>query len=187
MARATDDPEGRLPMHRRLLAALAAGALLVTACGDDDAGNAGSGDDEYVEAMAASMQQDEDLPFAEADIDCLSREFVEALGGAERLESEGITPEDLSSDEGLDDLGLELGQEEADGIAASFGNCDVSLAELVLSEAGEDVPAEVRDCVEENLDEDVLAEFFATVLVDEETGDEPPEALLEPLLACFQS
>ncbi|MCO8128893.1 hypothetical protein NHL50_16905 [Acidimicrobiia bacterium EGI L10123] len=174
-------------MHRRLLAALAAGALLVTACGDDDTGNAGSGDDEYVEAMAASMQQDEDLPFAEADIDCLSREFVEALGGAERLESEGITPEDLSSDEGLDDLGLELGQEEADGIAASFGSCDVSLAELVLAEAGEDVPAEVRDCVEENLDEDVLAEFFATVLVDEETGDEPPEALLEPLLACFQS
>lgn len=174
-------------MHRRLLAALAAGALLLSACGDDDSGNAGSGDDEYVEAMAASMQQDEDLPFADEDIDCLSTEFVEALGGAERLEDEGITPEDLGSDEGLDELGLELGREEADGIAASFGTCDVSLAELVLSEAGEDVPADVRDCVEENLDEDVLATFFATVLVDEETGEEPPDELLEPLLTCFQS
>lgn len=169
-------------MHRRLLAALAAGALLLAACGDDDAG---SGDDEYVEAMAASMQRDADLPFADEDIDCLSNEFVEALGGAERLEAEGITPEDLGSDDGLDDLGLELGQEEADGIAASFGNCDVSLAELVLSEAGEEVPAEVRECVEENLDEDALADFFASVLVDEDTGDEPPAELLEPLSACF--
>lgn len=173
-------------MHRRTLAALVAGTLLLGACGDDS-GDAGSGDDEYVAAMAESMQQDADLPFEDDDIDCLSEQFVDALGGAERLESEGITPEDLSGDEGLDDLGLELGQEEADGIAASFGNCDVSLAELVLSEAGEDVPPEVRDCVEENLDEDVLAEFFATVLVDDETGDEPPEALLEPLLTCFQS
>lgn len=174
-------------MHRRLLAALAAGTLLLSACGDDDSGNAGSGDDEYVEAMAASMQEDEDLPFADEDVDCLANGFVDALGGAERLEEEGITPEDLGSDEGLQDLGLELGEEEADGIAASFGNCDVSLAELVLSEAGEDVPADVRECVEDNLDEDVLADFFATVLVDEETGEEPPAELLEPLLTCFQS
>jgi hypothetical protein len=172
-------------MHRRLLAALAAGALLLSACGDDDAGNAGSGDDEYVEAMAESMQRDDDLPFADEDIDCLADEFVDALGGAERLEEDGITPEDLRSEDGLDELGLEMGQEEADGIAASFGSCDVSLAELVLSEAGDDVPPEVRDCVEENLDEDVLADFFATVLVDEETGDEPPAELLEPLMACF--
>ena len=171
-------------MHRRLLAALAAGALLFTACGDDS-GNAGSGDDEYVEAMASSMEQDEDLPFAEQDIDCLSNEFVGALGGAERLEEEGITPEDLSGDAGLDELGLDLGEQEADAIAASFGNCDVSLAELVLAEAGDDVPDEVRQCVEENLDEEVLADFFATVLVDEETGEDPPEELLDPLLSCF--
>lgn len=61
----------------------------------------------------------------------------------------------------------------------------MSLSELVLAEAGTEVPDEVRACVEENLDEEVLAEFFATVLVDEQTGDEPPEELLEPLMACF--
>lgn len=171
-------------MHRRLLATLAAGALLLTACGDDDS-DAGSGDAEYAEALAESMQRDDDLPFADEDVDCLSEEFVDALGGAERLEADGITPDDLRSEAGLDELGLELGQEEADGIAASFGNCDVSLAELVLSEAGDDVPPEVRDCVEENLDEDVLADFFATVLVNEDAEDEPPSELLEPLMACF--
>lgn len=171
-------------MHRRLLATLAAGAMLLTACGDDSE-DAGSGDEEYVQAMVDSMEQDPDLPFAEEDVDCLAQEFVGALGGAERLEADGITAEDLRSDKGLDELGLELGQEEADGIAASFGNCDVSLSQLVLAEAGDDVPAEVRQCVEDNLDEEVLAEFFATVLVDEQSGDQPPEELLEPLLACF--
>lgn len=172
-------------MHRRLLAALVAGALLLAACGDDDAGSASSADAEYVEAMAASMQEDEDLPFDEADVDCLSKEFVGALGGAERLEADGIEPDDLRDDSGLDELGLELGRDEAEGIAAAFGTCDVSLAELVLDEAGTEVPDEVRECVEENLDEEVLAQFFATVLVDEDTGDDPPEELLEPLMACF--
>lgn len=172
-------------MHRRLLAVLAIAALLAGACGDDGGEDAGGGDDEYVQAMAASMREDGELPFADGDVDCLAGEFVGALGGAERLEADGITPEELRSDDGLEDLGLELGQDEADGIAAAFGSCEVSLAELVLAEAGEEVPAEVRACVEENLDEDVLAEFFATVLVDEQTGDEPPAELLEPLVACF--
>lgn len=160
---------------------LAAGAVLLAACGDDSSDAA----DDYTEAMAASMARGEELPFDQQDIDCLSVEFVDALGGAERLEEDGITPEDLRREEGLDQLGLELGEKEAEGIARAFGDCDVSLAELVLAEAGEEVPAEVRDCVEENLDEEVLADFFARVLVDESAQQEPPEALLEPLLTCF--
>lgn len=172
-------------MRSRLLACLSAAALLVASCGDDDSGGGEGATNEYTEALAASMAEDQDLPFDQQDIDCLSVEFVDALGGAERLEADGITPEDLRSDEGLDQLGLELGDEEAEGIAAAFGECDVSLAELVLAEAGEDVPPEVRDCVEENLDEDVLADFFARVLVDDAAGEEPPEELLEPLLQCF--
>jgi len=173
-------------MRSRALACLAAGALVLAACGDDESSG---GDDartaEYEEAMAASMAADEDLPFEQGDIDCLSGEFVEALGGAERLEEQGIQPEDLGGEEGLSELGLELGDEEAEGIAAAFGDCDVSLAELVLAEAGDEVPAEVRSCVEENLDEEVLADFFARVLVDDSAGDEPPDELLEPLLECF--
>jgi len=169
---------------RRVLALFLAGALVLAACGGDDESGEGEAN-EYSEAMAASMAEDEDLPFEQQDVDCLSIEFVDALGGPDRLEEEGIEPADLRSDEGLDQLGLEISDEEAEGIAAAFGACDVSLAELVLSEAGEDVPKETRDCVEENLDEEVLAEFFARVLVDESSDQEPPEELLEPLLQCF--
>jgi hypothetical protein len=164
-------------MRSRRLACLAAAAFLLAACGGDDDASGDGRNEEYREAMAASMAEDEDLPFEQGDIDCLSGEFVSALGGAERLEEQGIEPADLRSDEGLSELGLDLGEEEAEGIAAAFGDCDVSLAELVL--------AEVRSCVEENLDEEVLADFFARVLVDDTAGEEPPEELLEPLMACF--
>lgn len=174
-------------MRLRRFACLAVASLVIAACGgDDDASGGDARTEEYREAMAASMADDEDLPFEQADIDCLSGEFVGALGGAEGLEEQGIEPADLRSDEGLSELGLELGEQEAKGIAAAFGDCNVSLAELVLAEAGDDVPAEVRDCVEENLDEEVLADFFARVLVDDAASEEPPEELLEPLLGCFQ-
>lgn len=170
-------------MRLQLLACLCAAALLLGACGDDDSADGAT--NEYTEAMAASMAGDEDLPFDQDDIDCLSVEFVQAIGGAEALEEEGITPDDLRGETGLEELGLELGDEEAANIAAAFGECDVSLAELVLAEAGDDVPPDVRDCIEENLDEEVLADFFARVLVADADGEQPPEELLEPLLQCF--
>jgi hypothetical protein len=163
-----------------VLATLVLGALAVAACGGDDDGAA----NEYSEAMAASMAE-EDLPFDQQQIDCLSVEFVDAIGGPERLEEAGIEPDDLSGEQGLAELGLDLGEEEAQGLAASFSSCDVSLVELVLDEAGDQVPEGVRDCVEQNLDEDALAEFFAIVLVDESQSEEPPPALLEPIAACF--
>lgn len=170
-------------MLRRTVIALVVSALLLGACGDD-----GGDDDaraEYVEAMTAAMAADQDLPFPAEDRECLAGEFVDALGGASALQDAGVTPEALADNEDLTALDLDLGEDEAQAIAASFGNCDVSLAELVLAEAGEDVPAEVRSCVEENLDEDVLADFFAQVLVDDAASEQPPEALLEPLMACF--
>lgn len=172
-------------MHRRLLPALAVAALLVAACGDDDAGDDAEATAEYQEALAASMAEDEDVPFAPEDIDCLAGEFVDAIGGAPALEDAGVTPEELRDSDDLQGLGLDLGDAEADAVAASFGACDVSLAQLVLDEAGEEVPAEVRTCVEENLDEDVLADFLANLLVDADATEDLPAELLEPLTACF--
>lgn len=171
-------------MHRRLLAALVAAALLVAACGDD-AGDDADATAEYQEALAASMAEDEDVPFAPEDIDCLAGEFVDAIGGATALDDAGVTPEELRESDDLQGLGLDLGDAEADAVAASFGACDVSLAQLVLDEAGEEVPAEVRTCVEENLDEDVLADFLANLLVDADASDDLPAELLDPLTACF--
>lgn len=170
-------------MPRRTVVAVVASTLLLAACGDD-----GGGDDEararYVDAMAESMAAD-DLPFAPENRECLSGKFIDAMGGASALQGAGVTPKELADGQDLAALDLDLGEDDAEAIAASFAECDVSLADMLLADVGEEVPAEVRSCVEENLDEEVLADFFAQVLVDEAASDQPPEALLEPLMACF--
>ena len=59
-------------MHRRLLAVWPPPPSC-SARAATTSGNAGSGDDEYVEAMADSMRaRTSDLPFADDDIDCLA-------------------------------------------------------------------------------------------------------------------
>ncbi|HEU5084015.1 MAG TPA: hypothetical protein VFU14_11790 [Acidimicrobiales bacterium] len=170
-------------MLRRTVVTLVASALLLAACGDD-----GGEDDEararYVDAMAESMAAD-DVPFAPEDRECLSGKFVDAMGGASALEDAGVTPAEIADGEDLAALDLDLGEDDAEAIAASFRECDVSLADMLLADAGDQVTPEMRACVEENLDEEVLADFFAQVLVDDEASTEPPEALLEPLMACF--
>lgn len=169
-------------MLRRTLAPLLAGVLLLAACGGDDDDGAA---EEYNKAMTGLLAGGEDVQFAAEDRECLGVQFVEALGGPGAFEDAGVTPAELAKAEDLTTLGLDLGEEEARAMAGAFGNCDVSLAQMLLDEAGEDVPADVRSCVEENLDEEVLADFFARLLVEREASSEPPEAVLEPLLSCF--
>lgn len=170
---------------KKLLGALAAGALLFAACSDD--GGSGGGDSNaYSDALAESMRAEEELPFADEDIDCLAVEFVDAVGGPSALEDAGIDPEDLSSPDDLSDSELELGDEEAEKLAGSFGECGVSIADIFLSEMGDEVTDEQRSCVEDNLDEDELADFLAQSIVGGgENADELPSGVMEELIGCF--
>ncbi len=172
---------------KRFLAALAAGTLLFAACGDDDDGGGSSAEsNEYSEALAAQLSSEEDLPLEGEQVDCLAAEFIDAVGGPSALEDAGVTPEDIADSEDVSELGLDLGEEEAEELASSFGDCDISLTELIISQAGDDIPDEVRDCVEDNLDEDALADFFAQTIIDEESaGDDLPPDIMEGLLGCF--
>lgn len=161
----------------------------IASCGDDDGGDTAAGEtSEYSEAVASSLRESgEDLPFTEEQVECLSVQFVDVLGGPSALEEAGIEPEELEAAENPRELGLELGAEEADEFASSFADCNISLAELILAEAGDDVPEDVRTCVQDNIDEEALADFFAQVLLSESGEEQPPEAVLEPLIGCFTS
>lgn len=163
----------------RLLPLFVSVALLLAGCGDG-----GSGD--YEQALAESLSENEDVPFDEGQIDCLASEFVAAVGGPEALEAADITPEELRASDSIEELGLDPGSVDPDALAASFGNCDISLAELILDEAGDQVPQDVRDCITDALDEDVLSEFFAqTIVSGDESGDDLPPQVMEGLLACL--
>lgn len=171
-------------------------SLAVVACGADDsssaerAGGDGDGDgqaSEYSDAVANSLRSNgEDLPFTDDQIECLSVEFVDVLGGPDRLREAGVEPQELEAAESPAALGLELDEADAEQFAASFGECDIQLTELLLAEADQELPEEVRDCVEDKMDEQALADFFARMLLSDEATLEPPAAVLEPVAACFQ-
>ena len=157
--------------------------MLFAACGDDGGGSAGS--NEYSDAVAEAVRSEGDVPFSDDEVECLSRELVDAVGGPSAFEDAGIDPEDLESTANLGDSGLDISDEQADAVADSFGTCDINLTDAFFSDLGYDVPDEVRSCVEDNLDEDAFAELFSQALVsDSPDGDLPPE-LLQDLSECL--
>lgn len=166
----------------KFFGAILASGLLLAACGDD---GGGGGSNEYSDAIAESIRADEDVPFSEEEIDCLSVEFVDAIGGPDAFEDAGVSPEDVAESNDLSTTDLELGEDEAEGIAGAFGECDISLTEAFLSDFGDEVPDEVRTCIEENIDDEVFADLFAQAIIAGDEGDEPPPELMESLTSCI--
>lgn len=165
------------------MGAVMAGGLLLAACGDDG-GDSAAGSNEYSDAIGEAIRSEGDVPFSDDEIDCLSQELVDAVGGPSTFEDAGIEPGDLAGTSDLSESGLELGDEEATAVAASFGKCDINLTEAFLDDLGEDVPDDVKSCIEENLSEDAFADLFAQALVSGGEGDELPPELLQDLTAC---
>lgn len=171
----------------KILGTVAAVCLLFAACGDDDGGGAGS--NEYSEALAEMLKNEPDTPFSDDDIDCLSAELIEALGGPSALEDEGVTPEDIASSEDISELDLEVSDELAGKVANSFSDCDISPTDRILAELGDEVPDEVRECLEEKVSDDDFADLYAESLISgEEPGnDDIPPELTSAFAECISA
>jgi hypothetical protein len=99
----------------------------------------------------------------------MAEKTIDAIG-ADTLEEEGITPEDVVDSDGPEDLGLELSDDQATEAARAFFDCDMSLAEAF---AGADAPEEAIECIDDNLDEDRMVEAIALQYQgDEDEADE---------------
>ncbi len=174
-------------LKSKIVGVVMAGGLLFAACGDDDGGGGDSSasSNEYSDAVAEAIQSEGDVPFSDDEVDCLARELVDAVGGASAFEDAGVSVDDLSSSADLSDSGLDIGEDEARAVAGSFSKCDINLTDAFLEDLGDDVPDEVRSCIEDNLDEDTFADLFADALVTGGEGDDLPPELLEDLTACL--
>lgn len=137
---------------RRGTALLALLALAVTGvgCSDDDDGAA----QEYIDAVSASLLEDEEFPVDEEQADCVAETTVEAFG-VDFLEENDVTPEAFAEAEGPQDLDIEVREDQARRAAQAFVECDLPLGEFF---AGPDATDEAVDCVEENLDEEALVD-----------------------------
>ena len=149
------------------------------ACGDDGGGGDAEGDQEYVDAAVAGFEEG-DLPFGEDATECLAAGLVRAFGGAEAFEEAGVEPEDMESED-FDpvEAGLELDEDGAEVLAGTFEECDISMADLLVTSIegeGADVGDDLRDCLEENVEQDAWAEVFTQAIVDPDSFEnEPPE------------
>ncbi len=167
----------------KLIGACLAAGLLVAGCGDDGGDSAGS--NEYSDAVADAIRSDGDVPFSDDEVDCVAREMVDALGGPDTFADADIAPEDLADTDSLADSGLEVTEEQAKDVAQSFGTCDIDLTDAFLDGLGEDIPADVRSCVEESFGEDVFADLFAQAFVSGGQGDDLPPEVLQDLTECI--
>lgn len=155
--------------------ALALSILLLGAaagCSDDDGGDA----QPYIDALQEAFLEDEEEAFrpTEEQAGCFAERTIEAIG-VDTIEEAEVTPEELAESDGPAEAGIELSEEQAREAAQAFTGCGLSLAGAF---AGEDADDQLVDCVDENLDEDLVVDAFtASYLGNESESDDLFEQL----------
>jgi hypothetical protein len=143
--------------------------------GDDDGGGgrgAAEEDDPYVAAAVESIESDPEFPLDHDAAVCFASHMIGAIG-SDNLREAGIDPQDFADEESPDltELGIELDDDQVDQLASAFTDCDISLAEMFVSDAGPDAPPGLADCIEENLDEERFARIFAEAVAFGDTEE----------------
>lgn len=155
------------------LAALGTAAVLtgVAACGGGGGdGQAGA----YVDALVSKFEEGGDFPFETEQARCLARGFV-ATVGVDELEEKDITPEELAASDDPTALGLDLGPDEAEGFADTIQGCDLSVGDLFLAgarQSGIEVPDDLAECINDNVDEDAFYDLVAQSIIAEDGIDD---------------
>jgi hypothetical protein len=148
---------------------------------DDDGGDEGSETSEPIDDEVAALTAEDyegalveqftggggsNLVLAPEAASCLAPRWVEAMT-VERLQQAGTTVADLA-DPSFDVTVLELPQDAAEAMAASFGECDVNLIdEFAVQLAGE--APDVQDCIVDTIDEDEFYRLVALGFAGEDT------------------
>jgi hypothetical protein len=174
----------RAEVVRRLLAAvLCCLVLTLTSCGDDAGQEEGAGDDSMNseaarEAAAAQslsdafydeMGDDEDLPITPTQASCMGVDMVEKIG-VDELQAAGLLTNDLEAPKGdTAPLKPEMAATAAEVTVACIGS--KLFADLVIEGAG-DVPAEIKQCIRDTIDDALMREVFAAVFTDDEEDAE---------------
>lgn len=161
---------------RRILVIVAAG-LLLGACGDsgdDDttAGDEGGEAEEYADALAADMTEEEDgPPLDETQANCFAAGLVD-LVGVDALSEAGISPADFAAADSFSDLDVDLPDDASAAVADTLVECElVEALEGVITdsfneEAGIALTPEAAECLADELDEQAVAEAFAVSFVE---------------------
>jgi hypothetical protein len=168
-----------------------AGVMLLGACGGDDDDGGGATSDEgaaYVDAIAASMREDEEVPLGAERADCAATAIVDVVG-VDTLRDADITPEELGDAENLESLDVEVPDDVTDRLGAAFEECGFAgtikdvLVDSFGSELGSELPADAAACLRDNLDDQAVTDALAATFVDG-SQEHMQEPLFSAVAAC---
>jgi hypothetical protein len=151
-------------------------AVLGAACGDSDDSASGGSDQrqDYVDALAASAEESGDGLSAE-ERSCVAESFVDGYG-PEQLDEAGVSPDDLREADGPGELALDFSDEQKDAFYGQLTDC-MDVRTLMLDALSEDADAaeQVRACLDDNLDDDLIQRFLVTGFTEGDAGfaDDP--------------
>lgn len=141
----------------------------------------------YVDAMTASMLEDDDFPATEKHARCLASRFVDIIG-ADTLAAKGVTPEQFADDTtDFSETGITTAQ--ANKMYDAFGECDFDLRALMLEDLAQDdeITPAMQACMEQVFTDDNLRKLMVVTMVEgEDAVEDNPElqGILGGLMGC---
>ncbi len=161
--------------------------------GGDESGESvdvGADGQAYVDAMVASMGEDEEFPFTDGQAECYSTRFVDTIG-VDRLQAAGITPEQMAGDDDtLEYTELELSLEEGNQIYDHLGDCGIDLRAMMMESfaaSDDDITPEMQACLEGVFTDENLRTLMVSSMVNGEDameGDPELSPLVGQLMGC---
>lgn len=167
----------------RVVASLLLTGTVAAACGDGDGDDSSEARDEYVDAIAATRQDEQ---FTSAETECIARVFVDAIGVAQ-LEAV-VTPDEIRDnvDSSPADLGISMNDQQRDVFWNDLNAC-VDVREIFIEgiAADEELSDEAVECLEGAIDDDVLKPLIVTVLVEGQEALEQDDELVAMVFSLF--
>jgi hypothetical protein len=149
-------------------------AVTLTSCGQDEEAASQAISDSIVES------NDQTFEVTRKEADCVGDGMVEEIG-VEKLTEYKVITEDLKAGDGISEV--EMSQEDAGSAADVMTGC----ADIkgLFTEAMGELPEEARQCVEENLSDEVLHDFLTAIFMNEQ--DKGNEQLMGALGECVNA
>lgn len=163
-------------MTIRSIAGVGALLLTLTACGGND-------DAAAKEAISQQLQSNSvgDFSLTKADADCIANGMVDDIG-VDQLREYGLVTEDNKADKAPDEV--TMSEKDADAAAGVFVGC-IDAGQLITDSMGDTVPAEMVDCIDGALTDDLLTQLFSSVFQGKDAQQVSQELLTEPLTSCL--
>ncbi|MEZ5193735.1 MAG: hypothetical protein R2734_15380 [Nocardioides sp.] len=100
----------------------------------------------------------------------------------DQLQKYGLLTKDNKTDKSPDEV--KMSDKDAQASAEVFVGC-IDAGKMITDAMGSSMPAEVTDCIDKALTDDVLTKLFASMFRGEDAQQVSQELLAQPLTECM--